>query len=887
MKRFRELIFRFGGLFNKQRKDQELDQEIESHLQMHIEDNFRLGMTPEEARREALIKLGGVESTKEAYRDQRGLPVLETLWQDIRYGARMLRKKPGFTAVAALSLALGLGVNTMMFSFFNAYLLRPVPLIKEPRRIVEINRGDSLNHRSAFSFSEYERFRDHNDVLSGLVAYTAPQGGTLMLGSDTRPADRTEIRAKLVSGNYFSVLGVEAALGRTFLPEETQTPGSHPVVVLSHSLWQRCFAADPNLIGKTVQLNGSAFTVVGIAPRNFAGLGSQMLVTDAWLPLQMLAEVDRDVDWPRLQKEFRFQLAGRLKPGIRFEQAASALRVVHAQIAEPDPDPNTKIWLGLNDGCTLMSLADNLEVMLPIMAAMGLVLLIACANVASLSLAHTMDRRKEISVRLALGAGRGRVVRQLLTESVLIAGLGAACGLLLGHWSGTFAWSLRGSFLPPDVPLVDLNFSPDWRVVAYTLLLSLLTGLVFGLAPAIEASRASLASALKKEDVWFGQRIAQSRLHNLFAMAQIAVCLSLLIGAGLLLRAGQKAASVDFSYETEKVILAHFDLRRHGYDPVRTAEFHRQLLERVKGLPGVKSVSLALHTFAGRNHVDAVSAGYFETMRLPILRGRSFTEEDGRNGMSVAIVSQATAERLWPSQNPIGQRMTNAPFAEIVGVARNARNLFECLVNNARPSAALPNAALDDYLYFPLSSADPNLPEMRLLARTEGDPRALTAALSEEVRALDPKLAISVGPLTQELEGGLKLFRGLAGLANVLGLVALWLATMGIYGVMAYAVSQRTQEIGIRMALGAQKWDVLQSVLRRGGAVIAWGLVLGLPGSLALSGYLSSLLVGLSSWEPTTFACVSLFLSLIALGACYLPARRATKVDPMEALRCE
>ena len=807
---------------------------------------------------------------------------------DLKFAFRQLLKNPGFTAVAVLSLALGFGLNTMMFSFFNAYLLRPVPLIKEPNRIAEISRGDSLNHRSAFSLSEYERFRDHNKVLSGLTAYTSPRGGTVTLrGLVGRQTDQQEIRAKLVSGNYFSVLGVDAALGRTFLPEETRTPGSHPVVILSHGLWHRLFAGDLNLIGKAILLNDRAFTVVGIAPQNFSGLGSQMLVTDAWLPLQMLAEVDRDADWSHLQTEFRFDLAGHLKPEISFKQAASALRVLDAQIAEPDSAPNSKLWIGLKTGCTFMSFADNVEVVLPIMAAMVLVLLIAGANVANLMLARAVDRQKEIGVRLALGASSGRLIRMLLSESVLMAGMGGALGLLLGQWAGTFAWSLRGSFLPPDVPLVELNFSPDWRVLAYALLLSLVTGLVVGLAPAIEASRSSLSSALKTEGMWFGQRIAPSRLRNFFATAQIAICLSLLVGAGLLLRAGQKAASINFSYQTKKVILVRFDLRRHGYDQVRTAEFHCRLLERMKALPGVKSVSLALHTFAGRSHVDTVSPDYFETMRVPILRGRSFTEQDGRNGLPVAIVSQATAERLWPGQSPIGQRMTNAPFAEIIGVTRNARNLFESLVNNARPSATLPNATLDDYLYFPLSSTNPGLPEMQHLIRTEGDPTALMATLRDEVRALDPNLLISVGPLTQELEGGLKLFRGLAGLANVLGLAALLLAIMGIYGVMAYTVSQRTHEIGIRMALGAQKREVLQSVLRRGGAVIAWGLIFGIPGSVALAHYLSSMLVGLHSWEPMTFACISLFLGTIALAACYVPARRATRINPMEALRYE
>ena len=813
----------------------------------------------------------------------------------MKHAVRQLLHHPAFTIVAVLSLALGIGVNTMMFSFFNGYLLRPVPGIKEPHRITELQRGDSSGQRSAFSWQEYEAFQEHNDVFSQLAAFSGPHGGCVTLSGGPDADDSTalgeEVRAKLVSDNFFSTLGVEAALGRTFQREDTPGAGSPPVVVLSHSLWQRRFGADPSVVGKTVKLNRHAFTVIGVTPKNFSGLGDGLLVTDAWMPATTLVELEGNAVRAQWQKEFRFQLTGRLKPGLTVAQAASALNALAAQLVAPLVATSAdKWWLNLKPAGAFMSLAENTEVMLPIMTAVGLILLIACANVANLHLARAADRQKELGIRLALGAGRSRTVRQLLTESMCIALLGGAGGLLLGVWACRVAWNLRGAFLPPDVQLAELELSPDLRVFSYTLLLSLGTGIIVGLVPALEASRANLTSALKDEGVYFGRRVSRSRLRHLFAILQIAFCLSLLVGAGLLLRAGQKASTVKFPYRTQDILLARFELRRHGYTPVRAAEFHRQLTERLHALPGVKSLCLARHTLAGREHVDTVSPDYFKTMGIPILRGRQFTGQDGRSGVPVVIVSQGTAQRLWGNEEPVGKRMTNAafaPFAEVVGVARNTRNLYECLVNNARPSAALPNATLDDYLYLPHSAANPEVLDMQMLVQFEGDLKTFTAVLREQIQRIDATLLASVGPLTQELAGGFRLFRGLTGLAQLLGLVALTLAAMGLYGVMAYAVSQRTREIGIRMALGAEKQNVFGWVLGKGARLILLGLALGVPGGVMLSSYLAALLVGLSPTDPITFVGIAFFLGAVGLLACYIPARRATRVEPMVALRCE
>src|SRR6266540_3370246 len=875
MRKLRELFLRIGGLFNKQRKDRDLDDEIESHLQLHIEDNLRLGMTPDEARRQALIKLGGVESTKEAYRDQRGLPLLEVLWQDIRYGARQLRKNPVFTAVAVLTLALGIGANTAVFSVINATLLRPFPY-ENPERLIILQ---ERNADGGLQDASYLNFADWRSQSASFESMAAQREGESFNFSGSGEPER--LQGQIVSSNFFQTLGIRPYRGRNFVAEDDR-PGAVTVTIMSYGFWQRRFGADESVLGKPITLNNQSFTVIGVTPANF----QFRTVADVFVPIGLSAE--------------RFRLRGRdpgvgvvarLKPAVSIAQAESELNAIAARLEQEYPETNTGKRVRVESlhesfvGGTRLSL-------LTLLGAVGLVLFIACANVANLLLVRGAARQREMALRAALGAGRWRIVRQLFAESVLLAALGGVLGALLAYW-GT---SLITSYLPGGVPRLR-EADIDSTVFGFTLGLSLLAGVVFGMAPAWQASRANLTQTLQEGGR--GSTGSRQRLRSALVVSEIALTLAVLVGAGLLIRSFWSLQQVDSGFDARNVLMMQISVKAGPGEGARIADFFEQLLQNVRGLPGVKSVAVAdglpilrdanwsPFNIEGRPPPEpgnqtwairyTVSSEYFQTLGIQLLKGREFTAQDTLNSPPVAIIDETFARQHFQNEDPVGLilALPDGPGLEIVGVVRHVKH------------AGLDERAAGSPQFY-LNFNQRRSSASHLLVRSIVDPLSLAGAVRDQVWALSKDQPVfNVRTMEQLVSESIAPRRFSALLMVIFGFVALVLASIGLYGMMSYSVSQRTSEIGIRVALGAQRRDVLRMVIKQAVGLALLGVVAGLVTALALARLLRNLLFGVGTADPLTFGVVAFVLLAVALLASFVPARRAANVDPMVALRHE
>ena len=811
---------------------------------------------------------------------------MEKLLQDIRFGVRQLLKKPGFAALAITSMALGIGANTSIFSLIDTVLLRPLA-VHEPAQLRQVygtlHNGVDITLQSYLNYKDY---RDRNTVMSGMIAYRVTVSSLSHGGANER------IWGYLVSGNYFDVLGVKPALGRAFRPEEDQTPGAHPVAVLSHGCWERRFGSDPAIIGQTVHFNGKPFTVIGVAPKGFIGT-EIAYAPEMFVPMMMAREIEPGATWLDRRTSDNLFMVGRLKPGISEAQAQAELQTLTAQLAQEYPENAGRGVRLTKPGLFLPEIRDSVFGFAGVLFAVGaLVLLLACVNLANLLLARATERRKEIAVRLAVGASRTRLVRQLLTESVLISVAGGAAGVLLAAFINQ---AVRGIQLPTDMTLLfDLRL--DLRVLTFTLVLSVATGVLFSIIPALQSSKPQLVPALKDEASMAGFR--RSRLRNALVVAQVSLSIVLLLCAGLIVRSLQAAQKMRPGFNPESAVALSFSVVLQGYDEARGRAFYKQVLERAAALPQVQSVAFTDNLPLGLNYNSATvyiegaeavgksklplvipfatSPGYFDAMGMP-LRGRDFRMDEDKTESRVAIVNETFARRFYPGQNAIGKRFNwsgpDAPFFEIVGVVPEGK--YNSLGEDPKPA-----------VYHPFFRDYEGL--TTLVARTRGDPAAALAALRNEIQKLDPSLPIyNVKTLTEHM--GVSLFPArMAAIAlGSFGVLALILAAVGIYGVMSHVVAGRTREIGLRMALGAQLGDVRRLIVRQGMMLAVIGSAIGLAIAFAGAQMLKSLLYGVSATDPITFGGVALVLLGVALFACWIPARRAARVDPMVALRAE
>ena len=811
--------------------------------------------------------------------------------KDIRYAVRSLIKRPGFVAIAVITLALGIGANTAIFSIVNTVLLRGLP-VDRPNQIVSVAVRGKDDTLSAFSYPNYKDFRDRNEALSGLLVYR------FVPLSLSRNGVNERVWGYEVSGNYFDVLNVKPLQGRTFAPDEDKTKLTAPVIVVSYDSWQRRFGADPNLVGKDVLINNHQFQVIGITPEGFKGT-ELVYSPEIWVLASMMEWAEPGATWLDKRSTRNFFGIGRLKDGVTPRQAEASLNLLAQQIGKEYPDDNEGQSIRIEPpGFIIPELRGAvMSFTWVMMGAVGLVLLVTCTNLAGLMLARATDRRREIAIRLAMGANRLRLIRQLLTESILLSFVGGAVGVLLA------VWILKAllTFRPPiDFPLA-MDVGVDWRVLLFSLAVSLAAGAIFGLAPALQATRPNLSTTLKDTAAQGGA--AKSRLRSVLVVAQIAISLVVLIAAGLVVRTLQQLQTMNPGFDPQNGLTMSFDLGLQGYDDARGKQFYKQLNERLQSLPGVESaaimsyIPLSLNYNSNQIFVEghpaergenvplamtaSVGPGYFRTMKTPVLQGREFTEQDGEKAEQVAVVNEAYVRRLMPElQNTadvVGKRFSfkgaGGPFVRIVGLVPTGK--YFNIAEEPRP------------FVWTAMSQDYNSTGI-LVVRTKGNPEGLFGPVREQVQSLDPNLPLfDVKTLTEHMKLALFPAKIAATVLGVFGLVTLMLAAIGVYGITSYAVAQRTHEIGVRLALGAQLSDVLRLVLGHGLKLTIIGAAIGLVGAYLATRAITSVLYGVSATDPLTFGLVSVLLIGVALIACYVPARRATKVEPLIALRSE
>jgi len=820
---------------------------------------------------------------------------MNNLLKDLRYAIRMLIKTPGVTLVAVITLALGIGANTAIFSSVSAFTSRPLPVPKPDQLIRPVEIAEDRGTADNFSYPDFVDYRNQSTVFSGLCAEDMVQ-----VAIDTQEQNDV-IWGQIVSGNFFDMLQIKPFMGRAFAPDEDGAPGAHPVVVLGHSLWQRRFASDPNIVGKTLRLNNRQFQVIGVAPESFKGTKFGLSM-DFWAPMAMVGELSGSADLLTSRDSHWLTILGRLKPGVGVSQASAemnaiSLRLNQAYMDERSNNTQAKVVTEIDgrwgEAATVIKTGGMLA-----MAIVALVLLIACANVANLLLARAAARRKEIGIRLALGASRARLIRQLLTESLLLSLIGGGLGLLLANWMT----DLMQGFIPVlQYNVVEDFFALDSRALMFTLVISVATGIVFGLAPAWNSSNPDVVPVLKGgSGIVEKGRTRRVTLRSSLVVAQVALSLVVLVCAGLFIKSFRKAQQMDPGFDTKNAVLMTLNPPLVGYDNDRTRNFYQQITERARSIPGVEAVALTrlmplgdssnsngpvlkegetlARGSAGRDiTTNVISPDYFKAMQIPIMEGRDFDDRDREKTQRVVIVNQRMAQVLWPNESAVGKRIfigadSHDPL-EVVGVVKTGK--YRTLAEDPRM-----------FFYYPLSQRRPGI--MTMVMRTNGDPRNFVGALRHEVQQLDRAVPMSaVKTMEQHMTWPLWGPSLAATLALAFGVIALLLSSIGLYSVMAYVVSQRTKEVGIRMALGASRHDVLKMITSQGMRLAIVGAGLGLVLALLLAKVMSSLLIGVSGYDITTFVIVAVVLSVVAFVASYLPARRATKVNPLIALRYE
>ncbi|MBD0372907.1 MAG: ABC transporter permease [Pyrinomonadaceae bacterium] len=878
-------------LWSRQRREEELDEELRSHMEMAVRDRLERGETLEEAEAAVRREFGNLGLVKEVTREMWGWVWLEQLLQDIKYGMRSLRRAPGFTIVAVVTLALGIGANTAIFSVVNAVLLRPLPYAESDQLITPMGEKNSSSARTVVSYPDYLDWREQTQTLEYVAAYR--QSSLLLRRGDTEPEP---LYGENVSADLFPLLRVQPVLGRAFTRAEDQ-PKSEPVILISYSVWQRRFNSDPNIIGQQLQRGGAGAgpTIIGVLPEGFS-FPVQAGRTDFLRPIAPALG-----EWADRRGAYSLRVIARLKPGVTAQQAESEMHTIGERLEQQYPDEGFRL------GARFVSLYEDVvgqvrTSLLVLLGAVCLVLLIACANVANLLLARATARHREVAIRTALGASHGRVMRQLFTESLLLSLTGGALGMLLAVWGV----DLLVAHTTLNIPrLRDVHL--DARVLAFTFAISALTGILFGLAPTLQAMRVDLQEALKEGARSVTDGAGRSRVRGLLVVLEVALSLMLLIGAGLLIKSFVRLRGVNPGFDPEHVLTTDLSLSKVKYpEPEQQQQLFAQLIERLRSVPGVESAAVIYPlpfggTTSGNSFIiegrpeplpsekpaanyRAISPDYFRLLRIQLLRGRSFTEQDSAKAPPVLIINETFARRFFPGQDPLGQRIAIErargnkavqDMREIVGVVSDVRH--EGLDEAAGPEFYVP------YMQAPESY-------MNVVVRTNDavNQAGMIASIRETIKASDREQYIpNIQPVTELIAESVADRRFNALLTGLFAAVALLLASVGIYGVMAYTVAQRTHEIGVRMALGARPVDILRLVLRQGLRLILFGVALGIVAALLLTRMLVGLLYGVPPTDPATFATVASLLILVALMACYVPARRATKVDPLIALRYE
>lgn len=885
MRTFRAYLSRLAAICNKNKRDRELSDEIESHLQFHIDDNLRRGLPPEEARRRALIALGGVEQAKEIYRDRRSLPMIETLLQDLRYSVRRLRKAPSFALLVVLILALGIGANTAIFTVVDAVLLKPLPY-PQPDKIVAASltvKQDPAT-RSPYGIADFLAAQTRQASFTAFAAVSQPGDSITYTGG----REALQIHGTMATADFFSVLGINPLLGRTFAPDDDR-PGHDCVVVLSHAFWQQHFGADPQAIGRPITLDGASYTIIGVMPSNFH-FGPRDN-DDVWPVLQL---APRNVRYP-----YWLSPMGRLKSGVSETQASADLSMIASDLQRQIP--NSDYSAASVQPLKSQLVGDVQSALLFLLGAVTLVLLIATVNVASLEIVQATSREREMAIRSALGASRGRIARQVIAESVVLAVLGGALGLLFAY-KGV---DLLLAMIPGGIPRLK-EVTVNGSVLAFTATVSLLSGLLFGIAPLLHGYGQRLNETLRSGSHKFSDHRGRRGLRNALVVVEVSLSIVLLVGAVLLLRSFERLSSTSPGFDSQSLVTATVSLPATAYaKEAQISSFYDQLLDRLQNSAGVNSAAVSMslppNLLAILNpfHVPGeplgpgqslplavettVSAGYFRTLAIPLLRGRVFSDSDRNRTDEILIINDAMARRYFPGKDPIGQRIQTgdpdpkAAWETIVGVVGDVK--YSGLDAAPQPTLYKP--------YFEPGWTSFSR-EMFIVIRTNADPKAAASTLRSAVQNLDGNLPVGdIRTMNELLLKSVAQPRFRTLLLGIFATVALLLAVVGIFGVMSDLVGRRTQEIGVRMALGASHGNVLRMILGEGLRVVLIGIGLGLIEALLLGRLVKSLLFGIQPADPLTFLSSAILLTIVALAACYVPARRAMRVDPMVALRHE